>query len=36
MGPVCWEICPAGFIDTGVDCLKPNSYGRGAGFIEKD
>jgi hypothetical protein len=31
-GPVCWETCPSGFNDTGVDCLKPPSYGRGAGY----
>ncbi len=32
VGPVCWQSCPAGFTDTGVDCLKPSSYGRGAGY----
>ncbi len=31
-GPVCWEVCPSGFKDTGADCLKPSSYGRGAGY----
>jgi hypothetical protein len=29
---VCWSHCPSGFTDTGVDCLKPKSYGRGAGY----
>jgi hypothetical protein len=33
IGPVCWQYCPAGFTDTGVDCLKPPSYGRGAGYV---
>lgn len=32
VGPVCWQYCPAGFKDTGVDCLKPSAYGRGAGY----
>jgi len=32
-GPVCWQTCPAGFNDTGADCLKPSSYGRGAGYV---
>jgi len=32
VGPVCWQHCPNGFPDTGVDCLKPESYGRGAGY----
>ena len=32
-GPVCWESCPAGYKDTGADCLKPASYGRGAGYV---
>jgi hypothetical protein len=32
VGPVCWQNCPTGFTDTGVDCLKPSSYGRGAGY----
>eukprot|EP00052_Salpingoeca_macrocollata_P020037 m.167767 g.167767 ORF g.167767 m.167767 type:complete len:455 (-) comp21136_c0_seq4:48-1412(-) len=30
---VCWQDCPAGFADTGVDCLKPPAYGRGAGYV---
>ncbi len=25
VGPVCWGVCPSGFTDTGVDCLK-HSY----------
>jgi len=32
VGPVCWQNCPSGFSDTGIDCLKPSSYGRGAGY----
>ena len=32
VGPVCWQNCPSGFSDTGADCLKPASYGRGAGY----
>ena len=32
VGPVCWQSCPSDFTDTGVDCLKPPSYGRGAGY----
>lgn len=32
-GPVCWQTCPAGYNDTGADCLKPASYGRGAGYV---
>lgn len=32
VGPVCWQTCPSGFTDTGLDCLKPSSYGRGAGY----
>jgi len=32
VGPVCWQNCPDGFTDTGADCLKPASYGRGAGY----
>lgn len=28
---VCNGMCPSGFTDTGADCLKPNSYGRGTG-----
>ena len=32
VGPVCWQSCPAGFTDTGAHCLKPGSYGRGAGY----
>jgi hypothetical protein len=32
VGPVCWQSCPSGYSDTGVDCLKPSSYGRGAGY----
>ncbi|CDW85993.1 UNKNOWN [Stylonychia lemnae] len=32
VGPVCWESCKDGYTDTGVDCLKPSSYGRGAGY----
>jgi len=32
VGPVCWQSCPSGFTDTGADCLKPSSYGRGAGY----
>jgi len=38
-GPVCWQRCPAGYIDDGAFCRRPfplhifakNSYGRGAG-----
>jgi len=33
VGPVCWQNCPEGFPDTGADCLKPSSYGRGAGYV---
>jgi hypothetical protein len=36
IGPVCWENCPSGFKNTGVDCLKPSSYGRGAGYLPRD
>lgn len=36
VGPVCWGECPSGFKDTGIDCLKPKSYGRGAGHISKE
>jgi hypothetical protein len=32
-GPVCWQSCPAGYNDTGADCIKPASYGRGAGYV---
>ncbi|CDW91799.1 UNKNOWN [Stylonychia lemnae] len=32
VGPVCWGQCTNGYKDTGVDCLKPKSYGRGAGY----
>ena len=32
-GPVCWGNCPSGYSDTGADCLKPSSYGRGAGYV---
>ncbi|KAG2492397.1 hypothetical protein HYH03_009343 [Edaphochlamys debaryana] len=32
VGPVCWSRCPSNFRDTGAHCLKPASYGRGAGF----
>lgn len=32
VGPVCWQNCPDGFSDTGADCLKPEAYGRGAGY----
>jgi len=32
-GPVCWQNCEDGFTDTGADCLKPPSYGRGAGYV---
>ena len=35
-GPVCWQNCPDGFDDTGADCLKPGSYGRGAGYVAWD
>ena len=35
VGPVCWQNCPSGFPDTGADCLKPSSYGRGAGYTTK-
>jgi hypothetical protein len=35
VGPVCWQYCPSGFKDTGVDCLKPSSYGRGAGYTSE-
>jgi len=35
VGPVCWENCPAGFTDTGADCLKPPAYGRGAGYVSQ-
>jgi len=38
-GPVCWQRCPAGYVDDGAFCRRPfplhifakNSYGRGAG-----
>ncbi|CDW75562.1 UNKNOWN [Stylonychia lemnae] len=36
VGPVCWQNCPSGFTDTGVDCLKPPSYGRGAGYTSHE
>jgi hypothetical protein len=29
---VAWEQCPSGYKDTGAHCLKPDSYGRGAGY----
>jgi hypothetical protein len=32
VGPVCWQQCPSGFRDDGTSCLKPDSYGRGAGY----
>lgn len=35
IGPVCWSHCPSGFKDTGLHCLKPDSYGRGAGYTER-
>ena len=35
VGPVCWQYCPSGFTDTGVDCLKPPSYGRGVGYVSQ-
>ena len=30
---VCWKSCPQNFKDTGAHCLKPGSYGRGAGYV---
>lgn len=33
VGPVCWQSCPSDFKDTGLDCLKPSAYGRGAGYV---
>ena len=33
VGPVCWQTsCPANFVPTAIDCIKPAPYGRGAGF----
>ncbi|CAK9024868.1 Uncharacterized protein SCF082_LOCUS16815 [Durusdinium trenchii] len=32
-GPLCLVQCPSGFKDTGLECEKPSSYGRGAGHI---
>ncbi|WP_425420440.1 discoidin domain-containing protein [Phaeodactylibacter xiamenensis] len=35
VGPVCWKSCPEGFRDDGAFCFKPESYGRGGGYIWK-
>lgn len=33
-GPLCWQQCPAGgFMDIGAGCQKPQSYGRGGGYV---
>jgi len=29
---VCATVCPPGFHDDGLYCLKPSSYGRGVGY----
>lgn len=29
---VCANVCPSGFTDNGLYCLKPKAYGRGAGY----
>ena len=34
-GPVCWGDCPSGFTDIGAFCQKPESYGRGIGYISE-
>lgn len=39
VGPMCWQICPAGYTNTGLTCNRPadtitkDSYGRGVGTI---
>lgn len=32
-GPLCLAKCPSNFTDTGLHCLKPAAYGRGAGRV---
>lgn len=29
----CTNNCPEGFTDNGLYCLKPEAYGRGAGYV---
>ena len=29
---MCWQSCQTGYTDTGIACLKPLPYGRGAGY----
>lgn len=29
---MCYQDCPEGFPDLGIECLKPPSYGRGYGY----
>jgi len=36
VGPICWGVCPPGFTDFGISCVKPKPYGRGAGHISKE
>jgi hypothetical protein len=33
---LCLQNCPDGFRDTGADCVKPEQYGRGVGYIDFD
>ena len=35
IGPVCYQDCPSDFGDSLFHCLKPATYGRGAGWIDK-
>jgi len=35
VGPVCWQNCPSGWRDDGAFCYKPDSYGRGVGYISE-
>jgi hypothetical protein len=35
VGPVCWQSCPSGWRDDGAFCYKPDSYGRGVGYISE-
>lgn len=32
-GLICTQNCPPGFTNDGLFCRKPNSYGRGAGYV---
>jgi hypothetical protein len=32
----CWQNCPDRFNDIGVSCQKPESYGRGGGYVSWD